>query len=103
MKLVKESLYEKFEKESDPIKDLDIGFKFYRCGGCGVPTDKKGNELHGDEFDLAVKAIEKGTEPEDLTLCDACEDAIYRQEQEEDYRYMQRAEEELRWREENEY
>jgi hypothetical protein len=27
MKVVKESLYEKFEKESDPIHDLDIGPK----------------------------------------------------------------------------
>jgi len=102
VKLVKESLNEKFKKESDPIKDLDIGFKFYRCGGCGTPTDKDGNTLNKEDFDLAVEAIKKGTDPESLTMCDACENAILSQQQME-YEYERaRREEEQRWHEENE-
>jgi nitrogen regulatory protein PII-like uncharacterized protein len=111
MKLVKTSLYEKFEKESDPIKDMGIGFKLYRCGYCGVPTDKAGNILEDEEYELAIEAIENGTEPEDLTICDICEEAIDRQEYEEERREEEqrwyeeeeeRREEEQRWREENE-
>lgn len=79
MKLVKESLYEKFKKDSDPIKDMNIGFKLYRCGGCGVPTDKNGQPLEGEKFDDAVKAIENGVEPKDLTICPRCEHDIYHQ------------------------
>ncbi len=107
MKKVREHLYEKFEKESDPIHDMNIGPQgnVYQCMTCGNLVDGDGgNVLEGDELEKAKTIINAfGNKRIMDTQCYNCyQEEQDRQEQEEyaraQYREFERQrQEEERW------
>mgnify|MGYP007049865565 CR=1 FL=1 len=98
MKLVKEFLYEKFKKESDPIHDMDIGpkDKFYRCIDCGSLFNEDGEYLKDEDLERANTIINAFNDREIATQCIDC----FHKEQEDirERNYYRRQQEENEWR-----
>jgi radical SAM protein with 4Fe4S-binding SPASM domain len=113
MKLVREYLYEKFEDQSDPVHDMDIGPQgnVYQCMTCGDLVDGDGgNVLEGDELEKAKTIINAfGNKRIMDTQCYNCyQEEIDRQQQEEYARAQQhewerQQEEHQRWSNEDRY
>ena len=59
MKIVREYINEKFTQESDPIKDLGIGSKFYSIKPGDIIQTKK-NIAVRDNNEIAFKNVEHG-------------------------------------------
>jgi hypothetical protein len=106
MKKIREHLYEKFEKESDPIHDMNIGPQenVYRCITCGKLVDEQGDDLSDKEFEIAKVIFytfgEKRVIP---TQCYNCWEEEQLREQEEEYareqyrEFERQRQEEERW------
>ena len=107
MKRVREHLYEKFEKEGDPIHQMDIGpqDEVYRCGNCGNILDAGYDNLPEDseEFETAQTIMNIFGENSDrvhYVQCNSCRaEEEDRQQQEEYARYQ----EQLRQQEQEDY
>jgi len=100
---------EKFQDESDPINDLEIGIKgiVYRCDVCGGLIDEYGEVLFGDKLNRAQIILDKfGDKYVKETWCNVCQEEEYNREQDrarqEEYERERQEEGEQRWREENE-
>jgi hypothetical protein len=97
---------EKFEDESDPIHDMNIGPQdyVYRCIDCGNYIDKNGDNLEGGDLEYAEQLFKAfGNKKIKPAQCFSC----YQQEQdqqaqeyyarEQEHEYERQRQEEERW------
>jgi hypothetical protein len=114
VKLVREYINEKFtEKESDPIKDMNIGLVdvIYICGNCGELVDQHNEQLPYEseerkKVERTLKILGEDNDRMKMTWCNYCqniEQQNYEAEEREKEREREKAEEEerIRWEEEN--
>jgi DNA-directed RNA polymerase subunit RPC12/RpoP len=90
MKVVRESLYEKFTEAGDPVRDMNIGPEgtVYRCGNCGSLVDSNYDYLpDGEEFENAKNIIDIFGENSDQVKYVWCNDCRMEDEQNQQEAY----------------
>ena len=102
---------EKFEIDSDPIHDMDIGPKdyVYKCIDCGHYVDENGENLEGEDLEYAKQLFKAfGNKKIKPTQCLLCYQIEQDQRSQEEYarerqREYERQQEEERWQQQDRF
>jgi hypothetical protein len=104
-KLNKLQVNEKFEEDSDPIHDMNIGpqDKVYKCISCGNLIDENGDFLEGEDLQYAKSILNIFKDRIIPTQCISCYQEEQDNQEQENYareqerKWQRQQEEEERW------